>query len=341
MEEFAYDLPAELIAQRPSPQRGASRLMVVRRADGSLIHAAFAALPSFVPAGSVLVVNESRVFPARLTGRKDGGGKVDVLLVRRQPGAAEVWEVMVRASSRPRAGERVVFAPELWGRWEPGLGNGRAALRLFGPGEISAVLERVGAVPLPPYIRRPPEPEDRDRYQTVYAKHPGSVAAPTAGLHFTWDLLETLKEQGVEVLGLTLHVGPGTFRPVRCEAVEAHEMEAEDFVIGARTAARLEAARAQGRKVVAVGTTTARALEAAAASTGMVRAGRRRARLFIRPGYGFRVIDGLLTNFHLPRSTPLILVCALAGQALALKAYREAVSRGYRFYSYGDAMLVL
>ncbi len=341
LSDFDFDLPAELIAQRPADRRDESRLLVLERKKLSFSHCSFKDLPCFLPAGSLLVLNDTRVFPARLRGWRESGGKVEVLLLHRKPGTEEVWEVMVRASSRPKPREKVIFAPELWGQWEKEGDGGRPCLRLFPKGELFSILEKVGEVPLPPYIKRSPQPEDRDRYQTVYARATGSVAAPTAGLHFTAELLGLLQERGVEVLFLTLHVGPGTFQPLRTETIEEHRMEGEEYELGVEVADRINQAKAQGQKVIAVGTTTTRALESAAVEKGQVCPGKGKTELFIHPGYTFKVIDGLLTNFHLPRSTPLLLVSALTGRELLLKAYGEAIRLHYRFYSYGDAMLIL
>jgi S-adenosylmethionine:tRNA ribosyltransferase-isomerase len=355
LADFDYHLPRELIAQEPADKRDASRLMVVRRESGSLSHHCFSVLARLLPENSVVVLNNTRVFPARLRGRKETGGEIEILLLRpfdqaqgrpfgpRPPGEGEVWEVMVRVASRPRQGERVIFSPELWGEWEGQPYEGRWCLRLFAREDLFSVLERVGQVPLPPYIKRPEGllPHDRDRYQTVYAKKVGAIAAPTAGLHFTSELLKTLPGQGIEVLFLTLHVGPGTFQPIRTEVVESHVMEEEEYEIEAEVADRISLAKAERRKIIAVGTSVTRALESAGTQEGVIRSGRARADLFVYPGYAFRIIDGLLTNFHPSRSTSLLLVSAFAGRDLIMRAYKEAVGQGYCFYSYGDAMLIV
>jgi S-adenosylmethionine:tRNA ribosyltransferase-isomerase len=363
LTDFGYDLPGELIAQEPAEKRDGSRLMVVRRESESLAHHHFPDLVHLLPEGSLLVLNDTRVFLARLKGRKETGGEVEILLLhpfvqtrhvaslqdRRQPEAGEVWEVMVRAATRPRQGERVVFAPQLWGEWEQEALGGRCRLRFFAQEDLFSVLERIGEVPLPPYIKRPEGlfPSDRDRYQTVYAKKVGSVAAPTAGLHFTPELLETLQRQGIEVLFLTLHVGPGTFQPIRTEVVETHVMEGEEYEISVEIADRINLVKAGGRKIIAVGTSTTRALESAGVQgvetrhVASVRPGRARTDLFIYPGYTFKIVGGLLTNFHPPRSTSLLLISAFAGRDLILRAYEEAMAQGYRFLSYGDAMLIV
>lgn len=343
LDEFDYQLPEELIAQEPIPQRDHARLLVVERQSGRWTHHTFADLPALLPQDTVLVFNDTRVIAARLRGRKESGGKIEVLLVRRLPGVEEEWEVLCRGSQKVRGGTRVFFAAGLQAEWKSPPRAGRGVLRFFPPGDFLALLEQVGEVPLPPYIKRPSQAtkEDRERYQTVYARRPGAIAAPTAGLHFTEELLQTLQRQGVETLFVTLHVGIGTFQPVRVEHVEQHRMETEEYEISEEVAARLNRAKANGRKVVAVGTTSTRTLEAAALPSGEILHGRRATDLFIYPGYRFRVIDGLVTNFHLPRSTPLLLVSAFAGWDVIARAYAEAIVQRYRFYSYGDAMLLL
>jgi S-adenosylmethionine:tRNA ribosyltransferase-isomerase len=343
LSDFDYDLPLELIAQEPASERAASRLLVVDRLSGQLAHHRFSDVVHFLPSDCVLVFNDTRVFPARLRGHKESGGSVEVLLLHRMGGAEETWEVLCKGAQNMRAGARLLFAPELSAQWLSPPQEGRGILRFFPQGDFQLLLERLGEVPLPPYIKRQPGGQaiDRDRYQTVYARHPGAVAAPTAGLHFTEDLLAALRRRGIEIVFLTLHVGIGTFQPVRVEQVEAHKMEGEEYEISAAVAGCINMAKATGRKIVAVGTTTTRALESACTSEGTIQAGRRRTNLFIYPGYGFRVIDGLITNFHLPRSTLLLLVSAFAGRELILKAYAEAVAQRYRFYSYGDAMLIV
>jgi S-adenosylmethionine:tRNA ribosyltransferase-isomerase len=338
---FEYDLPLDLIAQEPAEPRDASRLLVVDRARGSWIDQRFADLPALLVPGDCLVVNRTKVIPARLLGTLEADGRpVELLLLR--PLASARWEALVRPGRRCRAGARVLV----------GGGTARATVvaqadaglrvvDLEAPWPVRELLERHGLPPLPPYIARhgAPKPEDRERYQTVYASHEGSVAAPTAGLHFTLDLIERLERLGVELHHLTLHVGPGTFRPLRAGRVEAHTMDREEVEIPEQTADAVNRARAEGRRVIAVGTTTTRALEWASAKSRRVQAGRGAADLYIYPGYSFRAIDGLITNFHLPRSTLLVLVSAFCGRELVLAAYRHAVARRYRFYSYGDAML--
>lgn len=336
---FDYDLPPELIAQEPAEPRDASRLLVLDRERGTRADRRFADLPRLLAAGDCLVLNESRVIPARVAAADARGRPVELLLVRGLAPAR--WEALVRPGRRCRVGARLAVGDGGAGATvEEARPDGVHVLAFSHPAR--ELLERHGVPPLPPYLARhaAPEPEDWERYQTVYAREEGSIAAPTAGLHFTRGLLEALRSRGVEIHALTLHVGIGTFRPVRSGRVEDHRMHAEEVAIPPATAAAVARAVAERRRVVAVGTTVARALEWAAGHPGGVRAGRGEADLFIYPGYRFRVVDALITNFHLPRSTLLMLVAALAGREAVLDAYRHAVVGGYRFYSYGDAMLV-
>jgi S-adenosylmethionine:tRNA ribosyltransferase-isomerase len=318
-------------------------LLVVERQSGRLSHCHFSDLLHLLPPDCLLVLNDTRVFPARLRGRKESGGAVEVLLLRRVAGKGETWEVLCKGVQGMRAGSRLSFASELWAEWLNVPHEGRGVLRLFPQDDLSVLLERLGEIPLPPYIKRLPggRTEDRDRYQTVYARHPGAVAAPTAGLHFTEELLAALRDRGIEAVFVTLHVGAGTFQPVRVEQIEAHRMEEEEYELSETAAEHINRAKAAGRKIIAVGTTTTRALESTCTQEEKVAAGRHCTSLFIYPGYRFRVIDELITNFHLPRSTLLLLVSAFAGRDLILKAYAEAVAQRYRFYSYGDAMLIV
>jgi S-adenosylmethionine:tRNA ribosyltransferase-isomerase len=287
-----------------------------------------------------MVLNETKVFPARLLGQGPGGGKIEVLLLRRAEG--DVWEALGRPGRRLRKGAQVRFNDGmLTGEVMEILPDGRYAVQLRGD-DVEGAIHRIGRVPLPPYLRREDTAEDRERYQTVYARTPGAVAAPTAGLHFTTDLLDRIRGRGVDVAPVLLHVGPGTFRPVTAEDPRQHRMEAEYYEIGSDAAARIASAREEGGRVIAVGTTTVRALETAAAEGGgRVRESSGWTEIFICPPYTFRAVDVLITNFHLPRSTLLMLVSAFAGREFVLQAYREAVACGYRFYSYGDAMLIL
>jgi S-adenosylmethionine:tRNA ribosyltransferase-isomerase len=338
---YDYPLPPDLVAQEPLAQRDASRLLVLGRATGALSHRAFSDLPELLRNGDLLVTNRSRVFPARLLGRREGGGAAEILLVRRRE--PTVWDAMVRPGRRLRAGSTVYVAEGFRVRVEdtPAPGGLRAVRLLLDGLDPDVALERHGHVPLPPYIRRADAPEDRERYQTVYARETGSVAAPTAGLHFTPELLDRLRGRGVERAEIVLHVGPGTFRPVEAADVREHRVDPERFTIPEETAAAIDRARAEGRRVVAVGTTATRALESAVDDAGRMRPGDGETDLVIVPGFRFRVVDALVTNFHLPRSSLLLLVSAFAGRERVLSAYAEAVRHRYRFYSYGDAMLVV
>lgn len=341
--DFSFDLPHELIAQEPRP-RGGSRMLVVDPRGGSLEHSTFATFPARVEAGDVLVLNDTEVFPARLVSEPKGNMSkgIELLLTRRT--APLLWEAMCRPAKRVRQGDRLTFSPRLAATAVEKRDDGIVVFRFDGePDETEfwSEISRVGITPLPPYIQREtPREEDRQAYQTVYAANRGAVAAPTAGLHFTEEILAALEAKGVRVVRLTLHVGVGTFKPVTADQVADHVMDAEWFTIPERTAAEVEAARAEGRRVVAVGTTSVRALESAAAADGIVRAGDASTRLFITPGYRFRVVDSLLTNFHLPESTLLMLVSAFAGIDLVRRAYAEAIREKYLFYSFGDCMFL-
>jgi S-adenosylmethionine:tRNA ribosyltransferase-isomerase len=343
LSQFDYDLPPSAIAQEPATPRDASRLLVLDRARARWEDRRFTDLPDLLRADDCLVVNESRVIPARILGAREADGRpVELLLLREI--APERWEALTRPARRCPAGTRVALGGGAARAIV--MGEGEDGVRVIGleaPWPARELLERHGLPPLPPYITRhaAPTPEDRERYQTVYARAEGSVAAPTAGLHFTPALLEAIRARGVEVHPLTLHVGPGTFRPVKAATVEAHRMAGEAVSIPSATAAAVSRTRASGRRVVAVGTTTTRALEWASDADGCVAAAAGCADLFIHPPYAFRVVGALLTNFHLPRSTLLMLVAALAGRDLVLASYRHAVGAGYRFYSYGDAMLIV
>jgi S-adenosylmethionine:tRNA ribosyltransferase-isomerase len=331
--DFDYPLPEGAIAQRPLP-RGASRLLALDR-EGAERHRRVRDLPALLRTGDLLVLNDTRVIPARLFAHRPGGGAMELLLVERLE-AAE-WEALARPAAKAREGTVLELAPGLTAEVVGRGGAGRRRLRFSEP--IEPHLERLGHVPLPPYIRRADEAADRERYQTVYARRPGAVAAPTAGLHLSAELLGELAAAGIERTEITLHVGPGTFKPVTAERPAEHRMERERWEIGEAAAAAVRRARAAGRRVVAVGTTVVRALETAATASGEVVPGSGATELFITPGFRFRAVDVLLTNFHLPRSTLLMLVAAFAGRERVLAAYAEAVAAGYRFYSYGDAML--
>ena len=346
VSDFDFDLPADRIAQRPAAERQAARLLVLDRATGGLGHHTVGALPALLSPGDLLVVNDTRVVPARLLGRRaPSGGAVECLLL--SPRGDGCWDALMHPGQRLRPGARVVFergGRRLFGEVLARRYHGRRTVRLrTGDGSpVDAAIDQVGHVPLPPYIRRGDTPLDAERYQTVYAAVRGSVAAPTAGLHLTGGLLRELRERGVGVARVTLHVGYGTFAPVRVEQVEAHRVEPEPYHVPADTAAAVRRARGDGRRVIAVGTTTTRTLETAfRAGGGELRGGGGVSSLYLYPGAAFHVVGGLLTNFHLPRSSLLMLVSAFAGWNRIREAYAEALRAGYRFYSYGDAMLIL
>ena len=337
--DFHYDLPDRLIAQRPAPQRSGSRLLTLDRRSGDVADRRFSDLPGLLEPGDLLVFNDTRVIPARLYGRKDSGGRVEILVERVT--AADQCLAQIRASKTPREGGGIVLKD---GTRLEVLGREGEFFRLrSSEQELSTVLDSQGHIPLPPYIDRPDSAEDQERYQTVYARRPGAVAAPTAGLHFDAELLEALSERGIQQARVTLHVGAGTFQPVRCELVEEHRMHAEFIDVGEETCGLVNETRARGGRVIAVGTTSVRSLETAAGQSpgGEVEPFTGDSRIFIYPGYEFRSIDGLLTNFHLPESTLLMLVAAFAGLEPVLAAYRHAIEQDYRFFSYGDAMLLL
>ena len=362
LDEIDYHLPHEQIAQRPLDRRDASRLLLLNRETGGFEDRMFVQFPELLTGNELLVLNNARVIPARLFGRRAGvrsqkpsratraehlTGKVEVFLTRQID--AETWDALVRPGRKMHLGEHVVFGEgelegEVIARGEFGL----RTLRFLSHDRLSVSenLERMGHVPLPPYIERADENADRERYQTIFAKRPGAIAAPTAGLHFSAETLEQLRQRGLEICELTLDVGLGTFQPIHTETLEGHVMHAESYEIPSETAERINQAHAAGRPILAIGTTVVRALEdaalraAEAGSGNVLCAGRTEARLFIVPGFRFRVVNGLLTNFHLPRSTLLALVCAFAGREHVLAAYRHAVEARYRFYSYGDCMLI-
>jgi S-adenosylmethionine:tRNA ribosyltransferase-isomerase len=332
LSEFDYNLPKDYIAQYPASERDSSRLLVLSRRDGWIRHEIFKEIVNFFHPGDVLVLNNTKVIPARLYGRKTSGGKVEVLLVKELH--KNKWEAIVRGL---RQGN-VIFKNDIRGYVIRN--NGRAEI-IFERDDIKSLLGEIGVMPLPPYIKRPATTLDYARYQTIYAEKNGAVAAPTAGLHFTEEVFDRLRDKGVEIKKLTLHVGYGTFKPVSSTEIEHHRMDEEYYEIPEDTADAINRARSKGRRVIAVGTTVTRALEASVDHEGRVRSGSGKAGLFIYPGYNFRVIDALITNFHLPRSTPLMLVSAFCGLGLLKKAYYEAIERRYRFYSYGDAMLII
>lgn len=343
LSEFDYELPAELIAQEPLGKRDASRMLVLDRKARSCADSEFSSLFQYLEPDDVLVLNNTQVFPARLIGRRDpSGGRVEVLLVRQlEP---MLWEALVRPGHRLGAGARLRFADgKLQAEIVAVLEGGLRVLRFECDGALEAILDQFGEIPLPPYIKRPDgsTPQDRERYQTVYANSRGAVAAPTAGLHFTEAVLNRLQDRGLKIVEITLHVGYGTFAPVRVADIEQHRVAPEMFAISSHAATVINSARAKGRRIVAVGTTTTRALESAVNIKGEVEAGNGLAAITITPGYSFRITDAMITNFHLPQSSLLLLVCAFAGREVVLDAYRHAVESSYRFYSYGDCMLIL
>ena len=346
VSDFDFTLPPHLIAQVPSTDRDHASLLVLNRSTGESIHSIVSALPDLLESGDVLALNDTRVFPARLLGhRVPSGGAVECLLLGRLQ--EDQWDVLMHPGQKLRVGEHVMFegrGRRLSGEVLRRSFYGRRVIRLWSEGkeDIDEAIDAIGHVPLPPYIKRPDNADDRERYQTVYARARGSVAAPTAGLHFTPSLLAALDRRGVIRVDVTLHVGYGTFKPMRAERVEDHVVDPEPFEISVAAAATINQALDEKRRIVAVGTTTTRALETAGrAGGGRVAPGRGVSDLFIYPGYAWAVIGGLLTNFHLPRSSLLMLACAFAGRERLLAAYDEAIRRSYRFYSYGDAMLVL
>jgi S-adenosylmethionine:tRNA ribosyltransferase-isomerase len=338
--DFNYHLPQELIARYPAPERDASRLMLLDRNSGTISEDVFGWIGAHLRPGDLLVMNDTRVIPARLFGTKETGGSVELFLLKRLPGETEQWECLLRGSKRFRERQTVSLPAGMTARVVARQGEDAWQVEFSGPEPFDAWLEREGHIPLPPYFQRADELPDRERYQTVIASVAGAVAAPTAGLHFTRELLASLESQGVGIARLTLHTGLGTFQPVRVERVEEHRIHRERYAIPDSTAEVVRATRERGGRVVAIGTTTARALEYAADDAGRVRAGAGEADIFIYPGYRFKVVDALVTNFHLPQSTLLMLVSAFAGRERVLDAYAEAVRRGFRFYSYGDAMLI-
>jgi S-adenosylmethionine:tRNA ribosyltransferase-isomerase len=343
IEDFDYDLPNEAIARYPLAERDASRLLALDRLTGRRQHCTFSDLPQLLQPGDLLVVNRSRVLPARLIGQRSGGGSAELLLVRRE--SKNEWLAMARPGRRLRLGSRISFGSGLSATLLTADAEGPSALRRVRLEAdeglaLDEALRRFGRIPLPPYLGRDDEPEDRIRYQTIYAREAGSIAAPTAGLHFTDRLLSALAAGGIDITEILLHVGPGTFRPVEAEDVRNHEVDPELFEIPDEAASRIAQARRDGRRIVAVGTTVVRTLESAPPRDGGPAPGRGETRLVIVPGHTFQFVDALITNFHLPRSSLLLLVSAFAGREPTLEAYAEAVRTGYRFYSYGDAMLI-
>jgi len=339
--DLHYDLPDELIAQTPAERRQDSRMLVVDRGGDSFADMRFADLPSLLNDGDLLVLNNTKVFPARLFGNSETGAGVEIFLVRET--GQDQWEALARPARRLKTGKKVIFGDRLTGTIEGRTDDGKVIIRFCADGDLDEILDEIGKTPLPPYIKRDRDriDTDRERYQTVYAKNRGAIAAPTAGLHFTQEIIEKVRERGVEVAEITLHVGYGTFEPVRAEDLSRHRVLAETYEIDAAAAETLKRASADGRRIVAVGTTTTRALESNIAEFGTFTAGRRSADLTITPGYRFRAVGALLTNFHLPASSLLVLTSTFGGHQLIMSAYRHAVAERYRFYSYGDCMLIV
>jgi S-adenosylmethionine:tRNA ribosyltransferase-isomerase len=337
--DYDFDLPADRIAQRPAERRDASRLLIVDRSTGTLEHGVFSDIARLIPPGDIVVANRSRVFRARLLGVRDSGARAEVMLLRKR--GADVYEAMVSPGSKLKPHRIVTFADDFCAEILETTGRGTRLVKLTAAGDIAQAIERYGHIPLPPYIDRGDEATDVERYQTVFAREPGSVAAPTAGLHFTPQLLEGLEKKGVQRAEVVLHVGAGTFKPVEAEDPAEHAMHEEEFHIADVDATSMNAVHSDGGKLWAVGTTTVRTLESVATDEGLIRSGSGETSIFIRPPYRFRAVDHLITNFHLPRSTLMMLVAAFAGYDLTMHAYREAIAGGYRFYSYGDAMVII
>ncbi|HKU26269.1 MAG TPA: tRNA preQ1(34) S-adenosylmethionine ribosyltransferase-isomerase QueA [Candidatus Sulfotelmatobacter sp.] len=360
VSDFHYELPQDLIAQQPLRDRAASRLLHLAKSSGNFEDLAFRDFPNLLRPGDLVVFNNTKVFPARLYARRKGvnalplsprnpasreflRGRVEILLTRQSLQDGNEWECLVRPGRKIGVGEHLFFGEndELQAEVIARGGFGERRIRFAPGGDFFGILEKIGHVPLPPYIARTDSPADRDRYQTVYARQRGSVAAPTAGLHFTPEILSEIAERGIEKADITLHVGLGTFQPIRTEKVEEHHLHSESFSISSDAAEKIENARAQRRRVIAIGTTTVRTLEfVAQQNAGAIRPAAGEANLFIYPGFNFQVVGALLTNFHLPQSTLLMLVCALGGKENVIRAYKHAVAERYRFYSYGDCMFV-
>ncbi len=337
LSDFDYALPESLIAQEPSTVRDQSRLMAIRRGACAVEHRIFSDIADFLVPGDLLVLNDTRVFPCRLQAKKAGGGKAELFLLSEIE--RNLWAALVKGG--PGIGKRMALSPGADAEIVQEHADGTRTIRFYGVQDIRSVLTEIGMVPLPPYIKREPTADDRERYQTVYAANEGAVAAPTAGMHFSRDLLARLAEKGIEHAAITLHVGPGTFQPVRADRIVEHRMLPERYLISPAAAGRINSAKTERRRVIAVGTTSVRAIETAAQMSGKVPAGEGQSELFIYPGFEFKVTDGIITNFHLPKSTLLMLVAAFAGRERILSAYRTAVGEQYRFYSYGDAMLIV
>ena len=341
VKDYSYDLPPELIAQDPLSDRSSSRLLHLDRETGAVSHHIFREIRSFLKPGDCLVLNDTKVIPARLIGvRKGTGGAVELLLLKRLKDRKDEWEVLAGPGKKARPGNIIEFGDgELSAEILEVLEDGDRIVRFSYDGIFEEILDRLGAMPLPPYITH--ELKDKNRYQTVYARYEGSAAAPTAGLHFTNELLDEIKASGVNVAKVTLHVGLGTFRPVKAETITDHVMHSERYIVSNKAAEIINETKSSGGRIIAVGTTATRTLESAADADGKVQAGEADTSIFIYPGYDFKIIDGLITNFHLPESTLIMLVSALAGREETLAAYKEAVKERYRFFSFGDAMIII
>ena len=338
VKDFYYDLPQELIAQDPLEDRSSSRLMVLDKITGEVEHRHFKDITEYLRPGDCLVINNTKVIPARLYGVKEGTeAKIEILLLKRKEN--DIWETLVKPGKKCKIGTKIVFGEGiLTGEVVDIVEEGNRLIQFHYEGIFEEILDRLGQMPLPPYITH--QLQDKNRYQTVYAKHEGSAAAPTAGLHFTKELLERIQEKGIEIARVTLHVGLGTFRPVKTENILEHHMHSEFYTVTQEAADKINTARKNGGKIIAVGTTSTRTLESVGTEDGTVKAGSGWTQIFIYPGYQFKVIDSLITNFHLPESTLVMLVSALAGREHVLAAYEEAVNEKYRFFSFGDAMLI-
>ena len=336
--DFYYDLPKELIAQDPLEDRSSSRLLHLSMKDGSIEHRHFTDILDYLKAGDCLVINDTRVIPARLYGHKEGtGALIEILLLKRKKD--DIWECLVKPGKKARPGAKITFGNGiLTGEILDIVEEGNRLIQFHYEGVFEEILDQLGEMPLPPYITH--KLQDKNRYQTVYAKHDGSAAAPTAGLHFTEELLKKVQEKGVNIAHVTLHVGLGTFRPVKVDDVEQHHMHSEFYIVEEDQAELINQTKKQGGRVIAVGTTSCRTLESAADENGVIQAGNGWTEIFIYPGYCFKMIDGLITNFHLPESTLMMLVSALAGKERIMAAYEEAVKERYRFFSFGDAMFI-
>ncbi len=339
LKDFDYPLPEELIAYYPAEKRELSKMMVLYKEEKRIEHRIFKEIVNILDENYVLVLNDTKVIPARLLGKKETGAKIEVFLTKEID--EDVWECLTKPAKRLKEKSKILFPGNLQGEVIKVKKGGKRIIAFYPTGKLKEALQVIGQIPLPPYIKRPPKKIDYERYQTVFAKKEGSVAAPTAGLHFTEDILRALKDKGVIICYITLHVGPGTFKPVTVEDITKYKMEEEYFEISEETAKIINSAKIEGKKILACGTTVTRALESAATKKGTVRSLSGWTSLFIYPGYKFKIINALLTNFHLPKSTLLMLVCAFAGRDFIMRAYHEAIRKKYRFYSYGDCMLII